>query len=135
MPEGQRLFARSPLALRQQGAGLLAGAGIHVVVAEENLRRCCVGVAVLGHVVGADVHGSGGGFFHELDGGCGSVGTAHTVGLAFGGLDDQEDAVVVYVVTEKCTRFSWYSFQLQFTAQQLLGEPVGPVGHRHQGRW
>ena len=57
-------------------AGLLAGAGVDVVVAEEDLRGRSTGGAVLGHVVRTDVDGLG-------------MGAGHTVGLAFGGLDDQ----------------------------------------------
>lgn len=50
---------------------------------------------VLGHVVGTDVDGGCGGFLNELDAGGLAVGTGDTVGLAFGGFDDQEDAAVV----------------------------------------
>ena len=85
----------SPLALRQHGAGLLAGAGVDEVVAEEDLRGRSAGSAVLGHVVRADVDGIGCGLFHELDAGGLGVGASHTVGLSFGGLDDQVDAAVV----------------------------------------
>ena len=46
-----------PLALRQHGAGLLAGAGVDEVVAEEDLRGRSAGGAVLGHVVRCDVDG------------------------------------------------------------------------------
>ena len=46
-----------PLALRQHGAGLLAGAGVDEVVAEEDLRGRSAGGAVLGHVVRGDVDG------------------------------------------------------------------------------
>jgi len=38
--------SRAPRHLSQHGAGLLAGAGVEVVVAEENLRGRCAGVAV-----------------------------------------------------------------------------------------
>ena len=86
---GSGLSTRFPLGLRQHDLGLDAGAGVNQVVAEEDLRGGSAGSAVLGHVVGTDVDSGGGRLFHELDGGCGSVGTAHTVGLAFGGLDDQ----------------------------------------------
>ena len=92
---GSELGSSFPLGLRQHDLGLDAGAGVNQVVAEEDLRGGSAGGAVLGHVVGTDVDCGGGGLFHELDGSCGSVGTAHTVGLAFGGLDDQEDAAVV----------------------------------------
>ena len=85
----------SPLALRKHGAGLLAGAGVDVVVAEENLRGRGAGSAVLGHVVRTDVDSIGGGLFHELDAGGLGMGAGDTVGLAFGGLDDQVDAAVV----------------------------------------
>ena len=81
--------------LRQHHARLLSGGGVDIVVAEENLRSRSAGSAVLGHVVGTDVDGGGGGLFDHLDGGSLVVGTAHTVGLAFGCFDDQEDAAVV----------------------------------------
>ena len=42
-----------------------------------------------------DVDGGIGGFFNELDAGGLAVGAGDTVGLAFGGLNDQEDAAVV----------------------------------------
>ncbi len=84
-----------PLDFCQHGAGLLAGAGVDVVVAEEDLRGRSAGGAVLGHVVRTDVDGLGGGLFHELDAGGLGVGAGHTVRLAFGGLDDQVDAAVV----------------------------------------
>ena len=42
-----------------------------------------------------DVDGGIGGFFNELDAGGLAVCARDTVGLAFGGLDDQEDAAVV----------------------------------------
>ena len=42
-----------------------------------------------------DVDGCIGGFLNELDVGGLAVGTGDTVGLAFGGLDHQEDAAVV----------------------------------------
>ena len=84
-----------PLDLRQHHAGLLAGAGFDVVVAKEDLRGCGAGSAVLGHIVRTDVDGLGGGLFHELDAGSLGMGAGQTVGLAFGGLDDQVDAAVV----------------------------------------
>lgn len=59
-----------PLDFCQHGAGLFAGAGVDVVVAEEDLRGRSAGSAVLGNVVCADVDGIGGGLFHELDAGC-----------------------------------------------------------------
>ena len=49
------LRARSPLALGEHGLGLDAGAGVHQVVAKEDLRRCGAGGSVLGHIVGTDV--------------------------------------------------------------------------------
>ena len=85
----------SPGAVRQHDARLLAGGGVDVVVAEEDLRRCGAGGTVLGHVVGTDVDGGCGGFLDHLDLGGLAVSTAHTVGLTFGSLDDQEDAAVV----------------------------------------
>ena len=84
-----------PLALCQHGAGLLAGAGVDEVVAEEDLRGGGVGSAVLGHVVGVNVDGCIGGVLNELDAGGLSVGAGDTVGLAFCGLDHQEDTAVV----------------------------------------
>ena len=84
-----------PLDFCQHGAGLFAGAGVDVVVAEEDLRGGGVGEAVFGHVVGVDVDGGIGGFLNELDAGGLAVGAGDTVGLAFGGLDHQEDAAVV----------------------------------------
>lgn len=89
------LGSSGPGGLRQHHARLLSGGGVYVVVAEENLRSRSAGSAVLGHVVGTDVDGGGGGLFDHLDGGSLAVGTAHTVGLTFGGLDDQEDSAVV----------------------------------------
>ena len=56
-----------PLGLRQHGAGLLAGAGVDEVVAEDNLRGRSAGGTVLGHVVRTDVDGIGGGLFYEPD--------------------------------------------------------------------
>ena len=87
--------SRAPRHLGQHGAGLLAGAGVDVVVAEENLRGRCAGRTVLGHVVSADVDGRGGGLFHHLDGRGLCVCAGHTVRLTLGGLDDQIDAAVV----------------------------------------
>ena len=84
-----------PFALGQHGAGLFAGGAVDIVVAEEDLRGGGVRGAVLGHVVSVDVDGGIGGFLNEFDAGGLSVGAGDTVGLAFGGLDDQEDAAVV----------------------------------------
>ncbi len=56
----------NPLALGKHGLGLDTGAGIHQVVAEENLRRCSTRSTVLGHVVGTDVNSSGSGLLDEL---------------------------------------------------------------------
>ena len=89
------LDSSGPGGLRQHHARLLSGGGVDVVVAEENLRSLSAGSAVLGHVVGTDVDCGGGGLFDHLDGGNLAVGTAHTVGLAFGCFDDHEDAAVV----------------------------------------
>ena len=83
------LCARSPLALGKHGLGLDAGAGIHQVVAEEDLRRCSAGGSVLGHIVSTDVDCGSGGFLDELDGSSLAVSAADAVGLAFGSLDDQ----------------------------------------------
>ena len=79
----------------QNDARLLTGGAVDVVVAEEDLRCGSAGGTVLGHVVGTDVDGGCGGFLNELDAGGLAVGTGDTVGLAFGGLDHQEDAAVV----------------------------------------
>ena len=89
------LGSSGPGGLRQHHARLLTGGGVDVVVAEETLRSRSAGSAVLGYVVGTDVDCGGSGLFDHLDGGSLAVGTAHTVGLTFGGLDDQEDAAVV----------------------------------------
>ena len=89
------LVSGLPLALRQHGAGLLAGVAVDEVVAEEDLRRGGVGGAVLGHVLRADVDGGGIGLLHELHGGSLGAGAGHTVGLALGGLDDEIQAAVV----------------------------------------
>ena len=42
-PGAQRLCAGGPLDFGQHGAGFLTGAGVHEVVAEEDLRRSCHG--------------------------------------------------------------------------------------------
>ena len=83
------LLTGSPLALGQHGSGLLAGGTVDQVVAEEDLRGCCAGGAVLGDIVGADVHSRGGRGGDHLDGHGLSVSTGHTVGLAFRDLDDE----------------------------------------------
>ena len=54
-----------PLDFCQHGAGFLAGAGVDVVVAEEDLRGRSAGGAVLGHVVRTDVDGLGCGLFQH----------------------------------------------------------------------
>ena len=84
-----------PLDFCQHSAGLFAGAGVDVVVAEEDLRGRSAGGAVLGHVVRTDVDGIGGGLFHELDAGSLGMGAGHTVGLTFGGLNHEVDAAVI----------------------------------------
>ena len=84
-----RLLTGSPLALGQHGAGLLAGGTVDQVVAEEDLRCCSAGGAMLGDIVGADVHCRGGRGGDHLDGHSLAVSTGHTVGLAFGGFDDE----------------------------------------------
>lgn len=89
------LYTGGPSDIRQQHARLLTGGGVDVVVAEENLRYRGAGSTVLGHVVGSDVDCGGGRFFDHLDLCCLAVGTAHTFGLTFGGLNDQEDSAVV----------------------------------------
>ena len=94
-PGGQWLCAGGPLDFGQHGTGLLAGAGVHEVVAEEDLRRSCARSTVLGHVVSTDVDSSGVRLFDHLDGDGLAVCAGHTIGLAFGGLDHEEDAAVV----------------------------------------
>ena len=89
------LLTSGPSDISQHHARLLTGGGVDVVVAEENLRSRSAGSAVLGHVIGTDVDCGGSGLFDHLDGGSLAVGTAHTVGLTFGGLDDQEDTAIV----------------------------------------
>ena len=84
-----RLLAGGPLAFGKHGAGLFAGGGVDQVVAEEDLRGCCAGSAVLGDVVGADVDcrcGRGG---DHLDGHGLAMSAGDAVGLAFGGLNDE----------------------------------------------
>ena len=84
-----RLLAGGPLAFGEHGAGLFAGGGVDQVVAEEYLRGCCAGSAVLGDVVGADVDGRGGRGGDHLDGHGLAVSAGDAVGLAFGGLNDE----------------------------------------------
>jgi hypothetical protein len=84
-----------PGGLSQHDTRLLTGGAVDVVVAEEDLRGGGAGSTVLGHVVGTDVDGGCGGFLNELDAGGLAMGTGDTVGLAFGGFDDQEDSAVV----------------------------------------
>ena len=88
-PGEGRLLAGGPLAFGEHGAGLFAGGGIDQVVAEEDLRGCCAGGAMLGDVVGADVDCGGGRGGDHLDGHGLAVGAGDTVGLAFGGLNDK----------------------------------------------
>ena len=89
------LYTGGPSDIRQHHARLLTRGGVDVVVAEEDLRSRSAGNAVLGHVVSTDVDCGGGGLFDHLDL-CGlAVGAAHTVGLTFGGLNNQEDSAVV----------------------------------------
>lgn len=89
------LSASNPLALGKHGLGLDTGAGVHQVVAEEDLRHCSTGCSILGHVVGTDVDRGGGGFLDELDGSSFAVSAADAIGMTFGSLDDQVDAAVV----------------------------------------
>lgn len=89
------LYTGGPSDIRQHHARFLTGGGVNVVVAEENLRCRGAGSTVLGHVVGSDVDCGGGRLFDHLDLCCLAVGTAHTFGLTFGGLNDQEDSAVV----------------------------------------
>ena len=79
-----------PGGFSQHDARLLTGGAVDVVVAEEDLRGGSAGSTVLGHVVGTDVDGGCGGFLNELDAGGLAVGAGDTVGLTFGGFDDQE---------------------------------------------
>jgi len=85
----RRLLAGGPLAFGEHGAGLFAGGGVDQVVAEEDLRGCCAGGAVLGDVVGADVDCGGGRGGDHLDGHGLAVSAGDAVGLAFGGLNDE----------------------------------------------
>ena len=89
------LGSSGPGGFRQHHARLLTGGGVDVVVAEENLRSRSAGSTVLGHVVGTDVDCGGSRLFDHLNGGGLAVGAAHTVGLTFRGLDDQEDTAIV----------------------------------------
>ena len=84
-----------PLGLGQHHAGLLAGPGVDVVVAEEGLRGRSAGSAVLGHIVSTDVDDGGVWLLDQFHGGGLAVGAGHAVGLAFGSLNDQEDTAVV----------------------------------------
>ena len=84
-----------PGGFSQHDARLLTGGAVDIVVAEEYLRGGSAEGTVLGHVVGTDVDGGCGGFLNELDAGGLAVGAGDTVGLAFGGFDDQEDSAVV----------------------------------------
>ena len=94
---GSGLGAGFPLGLRQHHLGLDAGAGVNQVVAEEDLRRCSAGSAVLGHIVRADIHCGVGGLFHELDGSCGSVGTARMLMSLFKDCDNNRDGFFLIV--------------------------------------
>ena len=84
-----RLLAGGPDDGGQHDSGFLAGDGIHEVVAEEDLRSAGSQDTVLGLIVGLDVHGRGVDGVDQLDLGSLAVSAAHTVGLTFGGLDDQ----------------------------------------------
>ena len=88
-------FTGFPLGLGQHGAGLLAGAAVDEVVAEEDLGRSGTGSAVLGQIVGTDVNGRVIRLLDHLDGDSLAVSAGNAVGLAFRSLDDQEDASVV----------------------------------------
>lgn len=85
----------APGDFREHGAGLLAGAAVLIVVAEENLGGRSAGSAVLGHVIRTDVDGGSGWLLHHLDGRSIRVSAAYTVGLTFGGLNHEGDAAVV----------------------------------------
>ena len=63
------------------------------------------------------VDGLGGGLFHELDAGSLGIGASHTVGLAFGSLDDQEDAAVVGE--------AWSSLKVKVSPWQTMVAPEG----------
>ena len=91
------LGSSGPGGLRQHHARLLTGGGVDVVVAEENLRSRSAGSAVLGHVVGTDVDCGGGRLLHELDGGCGSVGTARMLMTLFKDCDNNRDGFFLIV--------------------------------------
>ena len=94
---GSGLSTRFPLGLRQHHLGLDAGAGVNQVVAEEDLRGGSAGSAVLGHVVGTDVDCGGGRLLHELDGGCGNVGTARMMMTLFKDCDNNRDGFFLIV--------------------------------------
>ncbi len=85
---GNGLGAGFPLGLRQHHLRLDAGAGVNQVVAEEDLQGGSARSAVLGHVVRTDIHGGCGRLFHELDGSCGSVGTARMLMTLFKDCDN-----------------------------------------------
>lgn len=84
-----RLLASGPDDGGQHNAGLFAGDAVDEVVAEEDLGSACAQDAVLGLVVGLDVHGRGADGVDHLDLGRLAVSAAYTVGLTLGGLDDQ----------------------------------------------
>lgn len=88
----------SPLALCKHDTGLFAGGAVHKVEAEEHLGGSCAQGAVLGHILCSNVNHCIAGFLNELDGHGLVVGAGHTVGLAFGSLNDQEDATIVVEV-------------------------------------
>lgn len=137
------LGSSGPGGLRQHHTRLLTGGGVDVVVAEENLRSRSAGSSVLGHVVGTDVDCGGGRLFDHLDGGSLAVGTAHTVGLTFGGHDDQEDSTALLleqspvpiseIICDICLRLFGSIFNpVCYQINALFSEPYLNHGSRNQ---
>lgn len=83
------------LGLGQRRDGALSGRAVDEEVAEEDLRSSSAEGAVLGLVVGLDVDCGIGRLFDHLDLGGLCMSAGHTVALAFGGLDHEEDTAVV----------------------------------------
>lgn len=94
-PGGLVAFDDGVLGLGQHRDGAFSGRAVDQEVTEEDLRGGCAERTVLGLVLRLDIDGGVGGFLLHVDlrGLC--MGAGHTVGLAFGSLDDEEDAAVV----------------------------------------